>query len=106
VKELSSRFDAPIPRRIVKAIKQSAASVLDETMAAASGWVSEPGSSSPPSQGGGGAGGVTEVEKEEDNLCVRTPNHWACRGVAHTQTLTVPSFKVCVLRVMVRDEGV
>jgi hypothetical protein len=92
---LSSRFDAPIPRRIVKAIKQSAASVLDETMAAASGWVSEPGSSSSSSSQGGGEGDGKEVEKE-DNLCVRTPNHWACRGVAHTQTLTVPSFKVCV----------
>lgn len=95
MKELSNRFEAPIPRRIVKSIKQSAASVLDDTIAAASGWIDHGGKEETSSSKEG------SDNTDETVLCMRYPNHWACRGAATTShAIAPPSFKVLHL---VRD---
>lgn len=91
VKESSSRFESPIPKRIIRSIKQAAATIVDEVHAAAMGWTDETANSKTLKS--------QQVEEgSRDDLCMRSPNHWACRGVTSSEPIpTQPptSFKVC-----------
>jgi len=74
VKELSGRFPQPIPRSVLRSIRDNAAA-----RAAA---VSGGNGGSIPSSGVGGGGGSDDDGAKLSRLCVDSPGHWSCRGAA------------------------